>query len=454
MSARGNALLRTPDARFLILTAIALITAMAIALFFFDARVEATLNQEEERAAHRELALLQDIYADEGGRGMRNAIARHERLADQGTILALREEDGSIVGGVSSWPEEQRDDGEWGEVRLARPGEPAVTAAALLTLMPDGSIALIGNDLTGRERVRREAIIGFSVALALVTMLALAAGLVLNARARRRIAAITHTAEEVMAGRLHARAPVGKPGSGDVFDHLGDVVNGMLDRLETLFGAMRAVTDSLAHDLRTPLNRLRSALERAAAAKPEDALDEIENAQVEADRLSSTFAALIDIARAESGLSEEAMEEVDLKALAEGLADLFGPSAEDRGQSIALTAPDLSLRAHRPLLSQAIGNLIDNAIKYAPPGGKIELTLRPTDDGAEIVVEDQGGGIPDGERTRARERFVRLKQSDHSAGAGLGLSIAAATARLHKGELRLEDNEPGLRAVLTLRTKG
>jgi signal transduction histidine kinase len=145
------------------------------------------------------------------------------------------------------------------------------------------------------------------------------------------------------------------------------------------------------------------------------------------------------------------MEIVDLKALAEGLADLFGPSAEDRGQSIALTAPNLSLRAHRPLLSQAIGNLIDNAIKYAPAGGAIRLALRETEDGAEIIVEDEGGGIPEPDRLRVRERFVRLRPTED--GAGLGLSIAAATARLHKGELRLEDNEPGLRAVLTLRTR-
>ena len=293
--------------------------------------------------------------------------------------------------------------------------------------------------------------LGFSLALVAVTALALAAGIILNNRARQRIAAITHTAEEVMAGRLHARVPVANASSGDVFDHLGDVVNAMLDRLETLFAAMRAVTDSLAHDLRTPLNRLKSALERATLATNAAALTEIESAQGEADRLAATFSALIDIARAESGLSEEAMETVDLKALVEGLADLFGPSAEDRGLSISLTAPDMSRRAHRPLLSQAIGNLIDNAIKYAPPGGAIRLALRATDEGVEIVVEDQGGGIAESDRRRVGERFLRLRPTE--AGAGLGLSIAAATARLHKGELRLEDNEPGLRAVLTLRTK-
>jgi signal transduction histidine kinase len=447
----GVWLLRAPDVRFLIFAALGLIAAMAAALVVFDARVEATHNQEEERAARRELALLDDIYAEKGEAGVRDSVLRRGRLADQSAIFALREAHGAILGSVAKWPDVQWDDGAWGELTLQLAGAAPQTAAALIALMPDGSVALIGNDLSAREHVRRAAIVGFSVALVVVTALALAAGIVLNNRARRRIAAITHTAEEVMAGRLHARVPAGRARSGDVFDHLGDVVNAMLDRLEALFAAMRAVTDSLAHDLRTPLNRLKSALERAALAGNGAALAEIEHAQGEADRLAATFAALIDIARAESGLSEEAMEIVDLKALAEGLADLFGPSAEDRGQSIALTAPNLSLRAHRPLLSQAIGNLIDNAIKYAPPGGAIRLALRETEDGAEIIVEDEGGGIPEPDRLRVRERFVRLRPTE--AGAGLGLSIAAATARLHKGELRLEDNEPGLRAVLTLRTR-
>jgi signal transduction histidine kinase len=214
---------------------------------------------------------------------------------------------------------------------------------------------------------------------------------------------------------------------------------------------MRAVTDSLAHDLRTPLNRLNAALERAAAASDGRALDEIETAQQEADRLAATFTALIDIARAESGLSEEAMEPVDLKALAEGLTDLFAPIAEDRGLSLKLEADPVTLRAHRPLLSQALANLIDNAIKFAPPGGIIAISLKGAPDGAEFVVADQGAGIPDADRPRAGERFVRFAPS--GAGSGLGLSIAAATARLHRGELKLEDNRPGLRATLHIRTR-
>jgi signal transduction histidine kinase len=350
-----------------------------------------------------------------------------------------------------AWPPEQHDDRAWGELTLSRESG-AVRGAGVLALMADGSIALVGNDLSARDHIRSASLEGLALALVIVTALALAAGVALNRRARVRVAAISRTAEDVMAGRLHARVPVEE--EHDVVDHLAVVVNQMLDRLEILFAAMRAVTDSLAHDLRTPLNRLQGALERASsAAQGHPVLSEIERAQGEAGRLSSTFAALIDIARAESGLSEEAMEMVDLKSMVEGLADLFGPSAEDRGLSIQVVAPELSLRAHRPLLAQALGNLIDNAIKFAPPGGVITIDLIADADGAEIVVTDSGPGMAADRRARAGERFAFAEQADHGrpAGTGLGLSIVAATARLHKGALMLEDNHPGLRARLSLR---
>lgn len=438
-----------PDTRYIAASIIVVLAAIAAALLFVDARVETTLSHEEERAARRELNLLQQIFAESGAAGVEDAVGRRAHTLDQETIVAVKNPDGMIIGGgVTAWPNVQRDDGDWGEITLQRTAGPA-RAAALLTLFPDGSIALIGNDLSARDRVRRDSLAGFAVALVLVTAIALAAGVQLNRIARQRVAAITRTAEEVMAGRLQARVPARR--GRDAFAHLGGVVNEMLERLEALFAAMRAVTDSLAHDLRTPLNRLNAALERAAAASDGRALDEIETAQQEADRLAATFTALIDIARAESGLSEEAMEPVDLKALAEGLTDLFAPIAEDRGLSLKLEADPVTLRAHRPLLSQALANLIDNAIKFAPPGGIIAISLKGAPDGAEFVVADQGAGIPDADRPRAGERFVRFAPS--GAGSGLGLSIAAATARLHRGELKLEDNRPGLRATLHIRTR-
>lgn len=441
-----------PERHYLIGAILATLAAIVAALFLVDATVERTLSQEEERAARRELSLLEAVYNEEGAAGMINAITRRAQLGDQGSVVALKDSNDKIHGGMlTAWPPEQHDDRAWGELTLTRETG-HVRGAGVLALMADGSIALVGNDLSARDHVRRASLEGLALALVIVTALALSAGVALNRRARVRVAAISRTAEDVMAGRLHARVPVER--ERDVVDHLAVVVNQMLDRLEVTFAAMRAVTDSLAHDLRTPLNRLQGALERAAGcAQGQPVFAEIERAQGEAMRLSSTFASLIDIARAESGLSEEAMEMIDLKAMVEGMADLFGPSAEDRGQSIQVTAPELSMRAHRPLLAQALGNLIDNAIKFAPPGGVIAIDLIASADGAEIVVTDNGPGMAAERRARAGERFAFAghEGSNGVASSGLGLSIVAATARLHKGALTLEDNHPGLRARLSLR---
>lgn len=439
------------EARYFSWAVLAALVAITAALFLVDADVERTLDHEEERAARRELSLLHDLSAEKGGGAVLETITRRARVGDSELIFALKGEDGHFYGGVSEWPQVQRDDGAWGPLLVTRDSE-RKRAVGLMSLLPDGSIVLIGNDFSGRDRVRAASFAGFGLASALISAVAFGFGAQIDRVGRRRVAAISRTAEEVMAGRLAARVPVDR--ERDVFDHLGLVVNQMLDRIEALFAAMRAVTDSLAHDLRTPLNRLKAALERAALASGGEAAAEIERAQNEADRLASTFSSLIDIARAESGLSEEAMEIVDLKALTEGLVDLFSPAAEDRGLRLAVSTPELSLRAHRPLLSQAIANLIDNAIKYAPSGGLISVGLSRTDEGAEIVVADNGPGIPLGSRAAAQTRLVRLHPAEPGGGAGLGLSIAAATARLHRGELTLEDNQPGLRATLSLRTAG
>lgn len=443
----------SPDLRYLALAIAATLAVIAAALFVVDATVERTLDREEERAARRELSLLEAVFNDQGGAGVIDAIARREHIDDEGSIVALKDDAGAVYGGnLTAWPDDQRDDRSWEEFTVTRDDGPS-RAKGLQALLPDGSIALVATDLSARDRIRHASLAGFAVALMLATAFAMAAGARLDRRARLRAGVISRTAEEVMAGRLDARVPVLR--ERDVFDHLGAVVNQMLDRIEVLFAAMRAVTDSLAHDLRTPLNRLNGALERAAAQSQghAPALAEIERAQGEAGRLAATFAALIDIARAESGLSEEAMELVDLKALIESLADLFAPSAEDRGLSISVSAPALMMRVHRPLLQQAIGNLIDNAVKFAPQRGVIVVALKAIAGGAEIVVADSGAGMSGDRRAQAGKRFSSstLEQSA-SKGAGLGLSIVAATARLHKGELTLEDNQPGLRARLTLRS--
>jgi signal transduction histidine kinase len=256
-----------------------------------------------------------------------------------------------------------------------------------------------------------------------------------------------------MEGALSGRVPV--VGSGDEFDRLSENLNAMLDRIEKLMTGMREVSDNIAHDLKTPLNRLRNraeaALRERGSAKTYQAA--LEKTIEEADDLIKTFNGLLSIARLEAGTAGGAMEEINVEALIRDVVELYEPAAEDKGLSLtAKSAKDIHLLADRQLIGQALANLIDNAIKYggADGSGEIAVSAIDTDAAVEITVTDPGSGIPEKDRERVLNRFVRLEKSRSRPGSGLGLSLVAAVARLHGGEVRLDDNKPGLRAVLSL----
>jgi signal transduction histidine kinase len=221
---------------------------------------------------------------------------------------------------------------------------------------------------------------------------------------------------------------------------------------------LRTVTDSLAHDLRSPLTRMEGALSTALEPGLAETarLDAIEQAHAEAGRALATFTALTDIARAEAGVSRESMTPVELTRLLADLAELFAPVFEDEGQTLKPPPPHppVTIIAHEPLLRQALGNLLHNAARYAGPGAVVELGLEVAPDLVRLIVADNGPGVPADQRGWVKERFVRLDAARHAPGSGLGLAIAAACAKLHGGRLELEDNRPGLRAVLELSRRG
>jgi signal transduction histidine kinase len=268
---------------------------------------------------------------------------------------------------------------------------------------------------------------------------------------------MTETTRRIIAGDFTGRLPIA--GTGDELDRLAENLNVMLERIEALMQGLKEVSDNIAHDLKTPLTRLRNRCEEAlrTAASEADYRAALEATIDESDALIRTFNALLMIARAESGQAREGMSDFDAAEIAHGIAELYEPLADEKGLKVKVEAPE-SARIHgnRELVSQALANLVDNAIKYAVPaqagadGAEIVVSARNGNDRVELTVSDCGPGIPESERSRAVERFVRLEQSRSQPGSGLGLSLAAAVARLHGGELRLEDNQPGLKTVLDL----
>jgi hypothetical protein len=295
--------------------------------------------------------------------------------------------------------------------------------------------------------------------LAIVVILGIAGGLFVMRRVLQRVDAMTATAQTIMAGDLSGRLPVA--GTGDELDRLAGHLNAMLDRIEALMRGLKEVSDNIAHDLKTPLTRLRNRCEEALRTAEDEAQYRaaLEGTIEESDNLIQTFNALLMIARAESGQARDNMRDFDAAEVAHGVGELYEPLAEEKGLTLTIDAPAAALvRGNRELVSQALANLVDNSIKYAAPdaalpeGVRPEIRIRAASEGDRILltVSDRGPGIPEADRARVLERFVRLEQSRSQPGSGLGLSLALAVAHLHGGDLKLEDNQPGLRTVISL----
>ncbi len=434
---------------FAVVAIILVIATLGAALIFADLSTEAIVTRVQKEAISDELEALVAIANEEGSEALRDALELRSRLTSQHFMHLLVNPAGQrVVGDLDAWPRELSDDGSWTKFEFRRGGGAPETAFGLSSTLPDGSRVMIARDVEALARVRGDVLRAFGAALLFAVGVSLAIGYALDRLVVSRVRAFVTTAENVMDGRLSARVPIGD--ERDELAQLGRTLNVMLDRVETLMTGLRAVTDSLAHDLRTPLTRLTGNLEAAQKGGEQEREAAIAAAYAEGHRLKQTFETLIDIARAETGLSREAMRQTDLGELVADMVDLFEPLAEDRGVSLLGKTEPVTMLAHRALLGQAIGNLIDNSIKYARVDGAIDVSLKKTPTGAEIIVSDNGPGIPDEERSLALQRFQRLARDADAPGAGLGLSIVSAAAHLHGGRLRLEDNAPGLRAVIEL----
>lgn len=320
---------------------------------------------------------------------------------------------------------------------------------ALIVALADGARLAVAGDLGQIEEVE-EAILGaFGSAAGIVLILGIAGGLVLSIGFLRRVDAVTRTAEAIIAGDLSRRIPT--RGVDDDFDRLALTLNRMLDRIGDLMERLRQVSNDIAHDLRTPLSRLRQRLESlrgSLAAEPERER-EVDAAVADTDAILDTFGALLRIAQIESGARRSGFRAVDLSAVFETVVEAFAPSAEDAGKSLeARVAKHVFVRGDRELLSQLLVNLVENAIRHTPEAARIEVDLSVTEEHAVGIVFDNGPGVPERERERIFRRFYRLENSRSSPGSGLGLSLVAAVAALHNARIEVQDNRPGLRVTL------
>lgn len=464
MTALGKLLRTTAFKLTLVYLGIFVLFAASL-LAYFALNTRRLITEQITATVNGEVNGLSEQYGQGGLRRLVIVVDVRSRRPGSSLYLVTTPSGEGLAGNVGSLEPGVLDHPGWLEInyhRLEAPEGAEHRALVRVVQLPGGFHLLVGRDLDERERLFGIVVNAGQWSLALVIVLGLIGGFFVSRRVLSRIDAMTGTAQTIMAGDLSGRLPVA--GTGDELDRLADNVNAMLERIEALMRGLKEVSDNIAHDLKTPLTRLRNRCEQALRSATGEASYRaaLESTIAESDDLIRTFDALLMIARAESGQARDNMTEFDASEIARDVGELYEPVADEKGIALKIDAPAAApVRGNRELVSQALANLIDNAIKYAGPSGKAngapaEIVVRAGNDGERIAISvaDRGPGIPDADRGRVVERFVRLEQSRSEPGSGLGLSLASAVARLHGGELKLEDNHPGLRTTIALPRAG
>ena len=464
MTALGKLLRTTAFKLTLVYLGIFVLFAASL-LAYFALNTRRLITEQITATVNGEVNGLSEQYGQGGLRRLVIVVDVRSRRPGSSLYLVTTPSGEGLAGNVGSLEPGVLDRPGWLETNYHRLESPEGTehrALVRVVQLPGGFHLLVGRDLEERERLFAIVVNAGQWSLALVIVLGLIGGFFVSRRVLSRIDAMTGTAQTIMAGDLSGRLPVA--GTGDELDRLADNVNAMLERIEALMRGLKEVSDNIAHDLKTPLTRLRNRCEQAlrSATGETSYRAALESTIAESDDLIRTFDALLMIARAESGQARDNMTEFDASEIARDVGDLYEPVADEKGIALKIDAPAAApVRGNRELVSQALANLIDNAIKYAGPSGKVngvpaEIVVKAGNDGERITlsVADRGPGIPDADRGRVVERFVRLEQSRSEPGSGLGHSLASAVARLHGGELKLEDNHPGLRTTIALPRAG
>ena len=451
-SARLTRILRSASFRLTLFYA-ALFMASA-GVLFATVYWTATAAMQSDMAAvlRSEAAQLAQVHSRLGLAGLAEQIARRMNFRTRGPIFYLLQAPNRrvVVGNLPGMPPV---DGVVDFVPQPDTPEPDIPPSKFtgfgLTLS-DGSFLLVAQDANRLTEMQHAIVRAFIWAGGLTLLLAVAGGVLIGSNFLRRIDTITRTSRAIMEGNLSARIPV--RGTHDEIDQLVASLNAMLDRIQQLMDGLRQVSSDIAHDLRTPLGRLRQHLEDARdRAKSTADYDAATDAAIEeADELLETFSALLRIAQVEAGAQRRGFVDVDLSDLIRSVAEVYQPAAEDSEHRLTYKVEDgIHVSGDRQLLAQMISNLLENALRHTPDGSLVSLELRKTVAGFELDVADNGPGIPEVEREKVFDRFYRLDRSRSTAGSGLGLALVKAIAGLHGLSIRLEDRKPGLGVIVS-----
>ena len=461
MTALGK-LLRTTAFKLTLvyLTVFALFAAFLLVYFAWNTR--RLITEQITQTVDAEITGLAEQYRQGGIRRLVFVVDARSRRPGSSLYLVTTRAGEGLAGNVGSLATGILETSGWTETAYRRLDDPdGAEHHALVRVfqLPAGFRLLVGRDLEERERLHDIVLAAGRWSLAIVIVLGVAGGFFVTRRVLKRVDAMTETTRQIMDGDLTGRLPIA--GTGDELDRLATNLNAMLERIEALMHGLKEVSDNIAHDLKTPLTRLRNRCEEALRLAEDESQYRaaLESTIEESEALIRTFNALLMIARAESGQARDGMTEFDAAEIARGVGELYEPLADDKGIHLTVEAPAAApVHGNRELISQALANLVDNAIKYGAGmnGADAEILVTAVEEGDRILlaVADGGRGIPAADRSRAVERFVRLEQSRSQPGSGLGLSLASAVARLHGGELKLEDNHPGLKTVISLPRAG
>jgi signal transduction histidine kinase len=410
-----------------------------------DEVIDAEINGLREQFNQRGLRGLAQIIEERGARD------DEERFAY--SLIEILSEDRfrQITGNLKGWPAPPDLVGEWIEFPVpgADEGDAEIPVRAMvLSIGQTNYRLLVGREIRELEQINDRFIRALTLGLGLTMLLALGGGLALAFSAQRHVAELNRTTRQIIAGDLSQRVPIAD--ANDEYAELARSVNTMLDQIEHLMAGLRHVGDSIAHDLRGPLTRLRTRLE-LLSEEEHPSRQKVSECLEQADGVLATFNALLRISRVETGAYRSAFSTIDLGEIIADVADLYQATADDKLVELRRRIVDNAyVYGDRELLAQALTNLLDNALKYTTAGGHIDLEIRKNKDRIVVTVGDSGPGIPTEDRERVLQRFARLDESRSMPGNGLGLALVRAIADQHDAKLVLSDNAPGLRVTLTL----